>query len=1143
MKSSPVNISLAAAALIGGLLLTLLSVYETRRYYSSEAQRQFDHLVGQMSTDVRARMTQPDLGLKGLRSLYAVSKSVDRLKFREYVDTLEIKQEFPGVLGFGFIERVLRKDLNAFVAAERADHAPDYTVKTTGNADDLYLIKYIDPLADNTEAWGYDVGSEAMRRETVERSIETGEAALTGRITLVQDETKRPGFLYLLPVYHGDSNPTTPEERVSSLNGLVYVPVVIDHVFDQLIERSGGLLDVEVFEGRVLIRDNLLYDADNIMVSAAHINGEHTFGERMFHNVESFYIGGQEWTLVTTTTPAFDEQVKTYVPAMVGVGGFALVILLAGLVLNLGTSRSRAQALAQKVTEDLHSSEDEARRLAMVASRTSNAVAITDSGGRIEWVNEGFTRITGYTIDEVKDRVPGSFLQGPLTDPETVKLMSKGLKSGEGFKTEILNYHKDGHTYWLDIEVKPLYSEAGYITGYMAIESDITERKETEEALLDNEQRLSALTREVPGVIFQFEVDPEGKRSFTFFSDAYRELFGRDPKDVLARPGVLLTTVHEEDRRMVKKSLDESITSGSPWIQVFRIRRPDNSIRWIDARSTSSCRMDGTKYWYGVLNNITELQDARYAAEDAMVKAEQANIAKGQFLAMMSHEIRTPMNGVIGMTSLLLDTELNNQQREFAEIVRSSGENLLTLINDILDFSKIESGKLDLEMAVFSVRECVEGALDLFAHKAAHHGIDLLYEISDDVPAEVSSDITRLRQIIVNLIGNALKFTEKGEIELNVRTVQDDERNKELIFSVRDTGIGIPADGIDKLFLSFSQVDASTTRKYGGTGLGLAISKRLAELMGGRMWVESKEGVGSTFLFTIKPEWIAPKARRYVSADRPSLRGKKILIVDDSLTSQRILTTLVTKWEMSPVVVGSGDEALSALDNQGPFDLALLDMQMPEMDGAMLAQHIRKREDTKKIPLILLSSIGQYSEGNEEDIFDSILTKPAKPSQIFDAIVHVLGSTVPAEIKAPASSAPIINPNEVHSERILMAEDNTVNQKVALHMLARLGYRADTVSNGLEAVEAVRNIPYDVILMDVQMPEMDGLQATRSIRAKQSADKPAPWIIALTANAMEGDREMCLEAGMDDYLGKPIKSTNLANALIKARKARESAES
>jgi CheY-like chemotaxis protein len=483
-----------------------------------------------------------------------------------------------------------------------------------------------------------------------------------------------------------------------------------------------------------------------------------------------------------------------------------------------------------------------------------------------------------------------------------------------------------------------------------------------------------------------------------------------------------------------------------------------------------------------------------------------------------------------------LDTPLNSQQKEFAEIIRYSGESLLTLINDILDFSKIEAGRFDLENEVFNVRECVESALDLLSAKAAEKGLDLLYEIAEGVPRELRGDVTRLRQILVNLLGNALKFTERGEVELTVRPVpvapDAPDQPRELQFAVRDTGIGIPPEAQDRLFHSFTQVDASTTRKYGGTGLGLAISKRLAELMGGRMWLESEPGRGSTFFFTLRGEWIR-SSQPYVSAGRVQLRGKRILVVDDNATNRRILTSLMDKWGMQPTVVSGAQPALELLRQGGRFDLAILDMYMPDMDGVMLAREIRQLPGGSAVPLLLFSSIGQQSQKGEPGLFAACLSKPAKPSQLFDALVMILSGKRTESLPPVAAAA--ADPLAQHAERILLAEDNTVNQKVALHMLVRMGYRADVAANGLEVLEAVKRQTYDIILMDVQMPEMDGLEATGKIKAGLAQGHRGPWIIALTANAMEGDREICLRAGMDDYLGKPIKAAELAAAISRAR--------
>ncbi|MEJ1973949.1 MAG: response regulator [Lacunisphaera sp.] len=410
----------------------------------------------------------------------------------------------------------------------------------------------------------------------------------------------------------------------------------------------------------------------------------------------------------------------------------------------------------------------------------------------------------------------------------------------------------------------------------------------------------------------------------------------------------------------------------------------------------------------------------------------------------------------------------------------------------------------------------------------------------ESVPVDVSGDATRLRQILVNLVGNALKFTERGEVELGVRLVPSGdsplpENQRELLFAVRDTGIGIPPEAQARLFSSFTQVDASTTRKYGGTGLGLAISKRLAEMMGGRMWLESESGRGTTFFFTVRVEAVTA-ARSVAAPSQSALSGKRLLVVDDNATNRRILLSLAAKWGLGAVETGTPAAALELLRQGERFDVAILDGFMPEMDGVMLARAIRQLPGRATLPLLLLSSVGGQVIGDEPGLFAARLTKPAKPAQLFDALVRIADG---GPASAPVKTGLVVPPQQVQTARVLLAEDNSINQMVALHQLARLGYRADVAGNGLEAVEAVRRQDYDIILMDVQMPEMDGIEATRKIKAAATAGRPAPWIIALTAGAMEGDREKCLEAGMDDFLTKPMQTNDLVAALARARLPRQ----
>ncbi len=632
---------------------------------------------------------------------------------------------------------------------------------------------------------------------------------------------------------------------------------------------------------------------------------------------------------------------------------------------------------------------------------------------------------------------------------------------------------------------------------------------------------LESLVSITPAAVVVLDADER----VTDWNPAASDLFGYSAEEALGRPIddlVFGETGREEGRETTAEAMRDGRAQ-----RITRRRRRDGTLVDVELMLVA-LTVDGAHSGFlGVYHDVTELQRARQ-------EAEAATQAKSAFLATMSHEIRTPMNAVIGMTDLLLGTDLTGEQREFAEVVHSSGDALLHVIDDILDYSKIEAGKLDLEREPFSLRDCVEGALDIVAPRAWEKELELGCLIDEGAPAGAVGDEARLRQVLLNLLSNAVKFTERGEVVVLVDAEETGAGSYRIDLAVRDTGIGIPADRMDKLFTSFSQVDASTTRRFGGTGLGLAISKRLVELMGGTITVESEQQKGSTFRISLPVVAAEVPAKIALDEGLPHLAGKRILIVDDNATNREIVTRHARSWGMEPVALELPAEALQLIEQGEPFDVAVLDMMMPELDGLALAGEIRSRRSAEELPLLLLTSLGRLPQAESGNVFSAQLSKPLKASQLYNTLLNLLTAG-----GAPGEGAEQLTDGK-HARsalRILLAEDNAMNQKVALRLLERLGYGADVATNGLEALAALERQPYDVVLMDVQMPELDGLDATRRICERWPAET-RPHIIAMTANALPEDREACFAAGMNDYVAKPIRAEELVAALKRVKPLR-----
>lgn len=782
----------------------------------------------------------------------------------------------------------------------------------------------------------------------------------------------------------------------------------------------------------------------------------------------------------------------------------------------------------------LQRSEETIRTAAAVVESSADSIMQQNLDNTILSWNKAAEHIYGYTATEAIGQ-PVSLIVPPDHREELQRLVEHVHHGGSFQSRETVRIRKDGTHIDIALTLSPVQDRQGRVVGVSSIARDITERKRVEAALGEERRLLRTLMDNLPDAIY-FK-DRESR--FTRVNKAVAEVFGlSNPAQAVGKTDSdFFTAEHAQEAYGDEQGI---IRTGELVLNKEEKETwPDGHVTWASTTKMplrdASGNIVGT---FGVSRNITERKRVEQELRNAKETAEAASRAKGEFLAVMSHEIRTPMNGIIGMTELALDTPLSREQREYLDMVKESADTLLTLINDILDFSKIEAGRLSLDVSEFDLQDTLSNTMRALAPRAEEKGLELTWETLPALPARLIGDPGRLRQILVNLVGNAIKFTERGEVDLRVEIESQEEDWATLHFCVSDTGIGIPREKQQWIFEAFTQADSSTTREYGGTGLGLAISTRLVKLMEGRIWLESESNKGSRFHFTAKFGVMKGPQLQPAPLAKGNLQGTPVLVIDDNATNRRILEDMLKGWSMQPTLVDRGHEGLVALrrarDMGKPFPLILLDAHMPGMDGFMVVEKLKEDPVLAGSAILMLTSAGQRGDAARcrELGISAYLIKPVRQSELLEAILLVLGK--PSRIKDHPDLVTRHTIRAAHRKlRILVAEDNAINRELVMRLLQKHGHTVMAVTTGREAVDLLDKdaAKCDIVLMDVEMPDMDGFQATAIIREKEKISGKHIPIVAMTAYAMKGDREHCLAAGMDGYVPKPIRRQDLLESI------------
>jgi PAS domain S-box-containing protein len=1150
------------AAVAVGLGVTFLAVRAARERSALEARAAFDRLADRLALETERCVNQPVSGLNGARGVYAASKSVERLEFRAYVNSRELKTEFPGAVGFGFIERVNRADLEEFEARERADDAPEFRVRSVGDSPDMYVVKFFDPQARNPAALGCDLGGDAVRRAALDLAVKTGDAVLTPRLEPGPDTQGRAGFLYVVPVYRNGTHPTTSAQREAALQGLVFAPLVLEDVLASAVDAVDGKLDIEIYDGSKIDPARRIYswvgESDTPAGSAGCL----------CRDLRRALVGGRTWSLALRSTPKFDSSVASDMPALVGLTGLMLSALLSYLIWSLGSARARAMALAQEMTADLAAAKHEAvhalRDFDALRSTLDehSIVSVADVRARIVDVNKAFCRISGYSREELIGQDHRLINSGHHPKSFWVEAW-RTISAGRPWRAEICNRARNGALYWADTVIAPFAGADGRIERYFSISTDITARKQAEaeqtaalalatglarssdarqaaravndalgettgfsrtavllyeedgvcrfvgwrglsveyrravegycpwkqgepdavpmivndvqadpsltnfrslfrqdgisalafvpiqtekgvigmlmlysskhgtitparvqaarsaaaslgsalarlrmaEALSTNERRFRSLVEGTDVIVWEFDAQLD---AFTYVSPQAARL-GYALENWLV-PGFWEAHLHPRDRQNAIDYCTGESRAGRNHRFQYRMLAADGRELWMEDFVSVEKSASGRLLMRGVMIDITEAKHVAEALIEARATAEAATRAKSEFLANMSHEIRTPLTAILGYSDLLREEGdiLRAPERRLQAIdtICGAGNYLLTVINDVLDLSKIEAGKMTVELVDTPLVKILLEVADLVRPRAAGKGVALCARLDSPVHERLMSDPTRLRQILMNLVGNAAKFTESGSVTLAAREeARADEMR--LVIDIEDTGPGLTPELASRLFVAFSQADASVTRKHGGTGLGLTICRRLAELMGGTVTlVRTAPGQGACFRVDL-PLVPAPGAARIASLELPApsaqpraalpaarLRGR-VLVAEDGRDNQRLIALHLSRAGAEVQVADNGRIALEQLDAAQaagqPFDLLLTDMQMPEIDGYTLARTLRERGSTISIVALTAHAMAEDRQRCLDAGCDDYATKPIDRNELLEACARWIG--------------------------------------------------------------------------------------------------------------------------------------------------------